>query len=196
MAGKKVKKVGDLSGIVSPIIAFTCILTAVTSSESFSWTNNALSDLGVAKGVTAPLFNFGLVVSGVLAFAFVVLSLLPYFHDNLVGKVGASFFAVSSLDLILIGIFNENFRPTHYVVSVVFFVAIPISLLILTAAFAIKHQIKMASLSIVVAVLAAMSWILNFSFGYVSGVAIPETISGAAAAIWIITLSYKVLKEQ
>ncbi len=47
------QKIGASSGIVTPIVAFVCILTSITSYPAFSWTNNALSDLGVVPGITS-----------------------------------------------------------------------------------------------------------------------------------------------
>ena len=44
-------------GIVAPMIAFVCIGGAITSYPQFSWTNNALSDLGVISGITENLFS-------------------------------------------------------------------------------------------------------------------------------------------
>jgi hypothetical membrane protein len=118
-----------------------------------------------------------------------------YFKGNWLGKIGAGVFAAASLALICIGIFNENFSPTHYVVSVAFFVFLPISLLIIAGAFAVKHQAKMAILTILVAVTAATPWVLYFIINYAPNVAIPEIISGLAGATWIIILGYKILQK-
>ena len=46
--------IGIVAGIATPIVAFASILTAIASYPQFSWTNNALSDLGVVAGVTGP----------------------------------------------------------------------------------------------------------------------------------------------
>ena len=106
------RRIGAYAGIAAPILGFICILSAVASYPQFSWTNNALSDLGIISGVTGPLFNFGLVASGFLAFLFAVLGLYNYFGATLVGKVGAEAFEAATLALIGIGIFNEGF-PRH-----------------------------------------------------------------------------------
>ncbi len=190
------QRIGAAAGILAPIVAFTCILVAIESYPKFSWTNNALSDLGVVNGVSGPLFNFGLYVCGFLAVIFAVLSLYSYFGKNIVGKVGAGFFVAASTALICIGVFNENFSPTHYLVSVAFFVLLPISLFIFTVAFELRHQAKMSLLTIAVALVAAAPWILYFTLHYVVGVAIPETISGLAGSLWIIVLGFKIQKQK
>jgi hypothetical membrane protein len=97
--------------------------------------------------------------------------------------------------LVCIGIFNENYRPTHYIVSVILFVLLPISQFILSAAFWLNRQKRLSVFTLALAFAAAIPWILEFTVHYVSGVAIPEFISGLAGAAWTIVLGIKMLKE-
>jgi hypothetical membrane protein len=189
------QKVGTVAGLLAPILAFTCILLAIASYPEFSWTNNALSDLGVVKGVTGPVFNFGLYTSGFLGFIFAVFGLLPYIGKSFVGKVGTIAFAAATVALIAIGVFNESFSGIHNAVSVTFFVLVPISLFIITSAFILAHQTGTAILTVGIGIVAALPWILLFAFRYVPNVAIPETISALAVSAWTITLSYRILKQ-
>lgn len=189
------QRIGAANGIVAPIFALICIIIAITGYPNFSWPDNALSDLGIIPGATSIIFNVGLLVSGLLAFNFALFGMYSYFKENWLGKIGAGVFAAASIALICIGIFNENFSPTHYLVSVAFFVFLPISLLIITGAFAVKRQAKMAIFTLLVAIAAATPWVLYFIIHYAPNVAIPEIISGLAGAIWIIILGYKILQE-
>jgi hypothetical membrane protein len=189
-----VQRAGAACGIIAPVLAFSCILVAVASYPEFSWVDNALSDLGVISGVTGSVFNFGLTVSGVFILCFAVFGLFKYFGDSWIGKCGALAFAATALALIGIGIANENIRPFHYLFSVAFFVLLPISLFIITAAFAVKRQTKMVLFTLVIAVAAATPWILYFTVHYVSGVAIPEFASALAGSVWTVALGYKMLK--
>ena len=188
------QRMGASAGIVAPILAFTCILSAIASYPTFSWTNNALSDLGIIPGITGPLFNFGLVASGLLSFNFAIFGLFTYFGKSWVGKIGSAFFAAATLALMAIGVFNESFSPTHYLVSVAFFMLAPISLFILTCAFWLSHQRRMAVFTVAVGVAAALPWLLLFAFNYVPNVAIPEFLSGLAVSLWAIVLGKKMLK--
>jgi hypothetical membrane protein len=120
------QRLGASAGIVAPIVGFICILSAIASYSYFSWTNNALSDLGVVSGITGLLFNFGLVASGFLAFTFAIFGLFVYFEKTWVGKIGSAFFAAATVALIAIGVFNESFSPIHFFVSVAFFALSPI----------------------------------------------------------------------
>jgi len=190
------QRIGAASGIVSPIVAFVCILTAIATYPTFSWTNNALSDLGVVSGITASLFNFGLLASGILAFNFAIFGLFTYFGKSWTGKIGSIIFAAATIALIAISVFNENFSPTHYIVSVAFFTFAPIALFILTFGFWLNHQRGIAAFTVAVGVGAALPWILLFTFNYVPNVAIPEFLSALAVSVWAMFLGKKMLSPK
>jgi hypothetical membrane protein len=141
----------------------------------------------VIRGVTGPLFNFGLYTSGFLGFIFAVFGLLTYIGKSFVWKVGTLAFAAATLALIAIGVFNESFSGIHYAVSVAFFTLAPISLFIITCALVLAHQRGTAVLTVGIGIVAALPWIILFTFRYVPNVAIPETISALAVSAWTIT---------
>jgi hypothetical membrane protein len=184
--------VGALSGIVAPIVAFTCITVAIAFYPPFNWANNALSDLGIISGITGPVFNFGLIACGLLTFIFAVFGLFNFFKSQ-AGKAGSIMFAATAVALIAIGVFNENYSPMHYIFSVAFFMLAPLSLFVLTSAFGLSQQLKLAVFTVSVGVAAAIPWILEFTVHYVPNVAIPETVSGLAVSVWAIVLSKKML---
>lgn len=190
------QRMGATAGLITPILAFTSILIAIASYPPFSWTNNALSDLGVVPGITGTLFNFGLYTSGLFGFGFAVFGLFTYFTKSLVGKVGAGVFAAATLALMAIGFFNESFTPTHYWVSVAFFSLAPIALFILTCAFYLNRDRTMAAFTVAIAVAAALPWILQFTINYVPNVAIPEAVSALAVSAWAIVVAQKMLKAK
>lgn len=84
------------------------------------WTENALSDLGVQESFTATLFNYGLIISGIMTLVFAS-GLLALLHKKTFGKVGSFTFMFATLALIAIGAFPENARPMHYLASVLLF---------------------------------------------------------------------------
>jgi hypothetical membrane protein len=185
-------RVSGIHGVLAPVLAFTFILVAAGSYPQFSWTANALSDLGVVAGITAGVFNSGLIICGVLCLTFAAgLYLLV---ESVIGRVGVFVFSLACLSLVAIGTFPESVSQTHYMVSVAFFVLLPISLLVITAGFALKLQAEMAVFTLAVAVVAALPWVLYFTVHYVSGVAIPEIVSGLAGGVWTVVLSYKMLR--
>lgn len=192
----QINRVGAIAGFLSPITAVIFISLAIASYPEFSWINNALSDLGVVEGITSTLFTVGLCGAGIFGFLFAILGLYSFAEKSILGKVGSGFFAAATIALVLIGVFNESFRPTHYLVSVAFFVLAPIAGFIWTCVFWRDGRRRLAAFTVGVAVFAAAVWILEFTINYVPAVAIPEAVSAAAISMWVVVLSTKMLKTK
>ncbi len=186
-----------VDGIATPVIAFTFIFLAVLSHPQFNWTSNALSDLGVVPGITACLFNFGLIVGGLLGLIFAY-GLVKFLDKNVIGKAGAIVFGAASLALEGIGWAPENVHtfnfPWHIFFSVAFFTVVPIALLVITTYFLLVHEKQLAGFTLLIAIVAAAPWALYFFVQYVPGVAIPELISALAASAWAITIGWRMYK--
>jgi hypothetical membrane protein len=187
-------KIAGIIGLATPLFTFAYILSAIASWQQFSWTKNALSDLGVQSGITATIFNGGLVIGGFLFIVFAS-GLFRFVGSRFVGKVGTATFILACISLMAIGVFNESFSPTHYIVSVMLFVFLPISLLIFVGAFWLEGKRRLSGFTLALALIAAAVWALQFTVHYVPNVAIPETVSGLAGAIWVLFLSYLMLKQ-
>jgi hypothetical membrane protein len=194
IAGDVRLKAFGICGVLAPVIGFMCVLFAVASYSQFSWFDNALSDLGVVGGVTAVLFNFGLIVSGVLTFVF-GLGLFAFLHKKVPGVAGALIFILDAWALTLIGIFPESARPMHYYASVAFFALFPVSMFLICAEFLSSSRIKMGLLTFITATFAAIVWIIQFTVTPVPGVAIPETLSALAASAWVVVLGLKMFRD-
>jgi len=187
-------RISGVCGIIAPIVAFSCILLAVSFYPPFSWTDNALSDLGVQAEPTSILFNYGLIASGVMALVFGI-GLYDLLGSTVSGKVGVFLFILASLTLIAIGVFNENYAPIHWYVSVIFFTSFSLSMFVLAAALLKLGRLRVGLFTFLVAMSAATPWIAYFTARYVEGVAVPETISALAASMWAMVLGYKMLKK-
>jgi len=66
----RLRAVGTLCGLAAPGVGLGTVLLATLLAPWFSWTGNALSDLGHPSRATAPLFNGGMALAGLLALAF------------------------------------------------------------------------------------------------------------------------------
>jgi hypothetical membrane protein len=187
-------RIAGICGFLAPLTAFALIFSAIASYSQFSWLGNALSDLGVVTGITAVLFNSGLLISGALCIVFAT-GLFAFLKERVIGKIGAVIFLLGSVALFAIGVFPENIRPVHYIVSVMFFVLLPIAMLVITGAFWMLRQVRMAVFTLLVAFATATPWVLYFAVHYVSGVAIPEAVSAFTGSVWAVVLSGKMLKQ-
>jgi hypothetical membrane protein len=188
-------KISGICGILAPIVAFGCILLSITFARDFSWTDNALSDLGVMPNPTAIMFNSGLIISGILAIVFES-GLFSIFKEKLTGRAGTLLFLLDCLALTAIGVFPENTGSMHFYASVVFFALFPFSMFLITAYFVLTSRNRMAVFTFFVSVFAATVWIVEFWVRYVRGVAIPETLSAAAASFWAIVTSSVMLRTE
>lgn len=186
-------RISGVCGMLTPIIAFVCILLAIASYPRFSWTENALSDLGVVDGITATLFNSGLLISGVLALIF-AFGLPILLRRKALGAMGALAFVLTAIALMAIGVFPENVKPTHYYVSVAFFAMSIISMIIVGAIFLSASEVKMGLFALLMAAFSATAWIIYFTTHFVEGVAIPEVISALSVSVLSMILGFKMFK--
>ncbi|MDR1992055.1 MAG: DUF998 domain-containing protein [Nitrososphaerota archaeon] len=187
-------RVGVVLGFIAPIVGIGGILCAIISYPLFSWTQNALSDLGVVDGMTQGVFNGSLCVTGVLVLGFVIFSLYEFVAKTLRGQIGVLVFGVASGALSLIGIFTENNMTLHYSVALGFFILAPLALFIFTLCFYTTHQYRLALFTVAMGLIAILPWILLSLWAYVPNVAIPELISAIAISAWIMGICIKLYK--
>lgn len=169
-----------LFGMVGPLVGFVFICASIMFSPWFSWQSNALSDLGhsVNSGV-APLFNFGLFLSGFLVIIYSIGSLRNY------ARYSSYCLLISALMLQLVAAFDEVYGLLHFAVSVLFFASLGVSLIV----YAVE---KRSILAVAMFIIGLSSWVLFWADIYGGGVAVPETISSAAITLWIISAALKI----
>jgi hypothetical membrane protein len=183
-------------GIISLILTFILVGLAIFQASWFSWTENALSDLGV-HAESATLFNSGLILGGILTVIF-AFGVVRFYGNQTVGRDGAFFLLLAGIFLASIGVFPENSpNNIHYIVSVAFFAAFPLSLLIQSAALmqtAVNR--KFGAFTLLIAIIAIIPWAIWMPLRPYKGVAIPELVSATAAATWSIVMGFELLREK
>ena len=176
-------------GVAAPILGFTMVALSIRASPWFSWTGNALSDLGV-DGFGSVLFNFGLPMTGAVMMMFSV-GLFELTEGCSAGRLGSILHLAGAFLLCGIGAFPETAGPIHFYISVAFFVALPLSLTALTV-FMVTHGMKgFAVLTAAAAVVAAGVWLLQWS-----SAAIPEALSFLAVGVWQVVLGLWMMKRE
>ena len=171
-----IKKIAGVCGALVPIVIFLCVWLAISGSPWFSWTNNALSDLGIG-GISAFIFNNGLILGGIFTFVFSI-GLLK----TLKNKIGPYLLSISALSLIGTGLFPKYIFALHYISSLIFFITLTLALFII--GFSLKdtkfeHRLGIAA--IIFAIIACSSPIL---LNVLKGIAVPEAIVCFPAFIW------------
>ena len=171
--------ISRIAGFLAPIVAFVAIAIAIAAHPWFSFTENAISDLGAMSVEDNYILNNGLIIAGILA---VIFSYGLYKDQkSALGKLGAIIFIIASISLILIGLFPEDFKiPIHYPASVSFFVLGSFGILIVGLA---DERWWFGAFSIA---LFSIGWILALvCLAIFNGVAIPELIGAGAISLWV-----------
>jgi len=169
-----------LFGLLGPLIAIFFIAAAILLSPWFSWGSNALSDLGHSvNSEVAPLFNFGLLLSGFLT----ILYSITCFSNH--AKYTSYVLVIVGLTLQLVATFDEAYGSLHFQVSVLFFVALGFASIIYVVE-------KRSVLAVAALVIGLCSWILYGMEIYSAGIAVPETISAMATVAWVMLSALRI----
>jgi len=163
----------SLFGVAGAIVPCIFIAVSILLSPWFSWQRNALSDLGhTTRSSVAPVFNFGLLLGGVLI---LIYATMMYRRTT---KYTSTCLGVAAVALQLVAAFNEVYGGLHFIVSVLFFVSIGV--------FALVYSLEKKSyLGIPVFVIGLVSWGAHGRL-YSAGIAVPETISSLACVTLVI----------
>ena len=168
-----------LFGLVAPLTAIIFIVVSIVMSPWFSWWSNALSDLGrsaatdvAPKSEVAPLFNFGLLLSGFLTILYSITS----FRNH--AKYTSYFLVLTGLSLQLVATFDEVYGSLHFQVSVLFFMALGFA----SISYIVERRSVLAFAALII---GSVSWILYGLEIYSAGIAVPETISSIATVTWV-----------
>jgi len=178
-------------GMLTPVVGFIMVFLAISQAPWFSWTLNALSDLGV-DGFEAVLFNSGLPLTGAVMMMFSA-GLFELTKGSTVGRAGSAVHLASAVLLILIGVINETIKPWHYVVSFAFFASLAVMLAIMGVYHWRANMKRFTILAWSAAALGIVIWMLPWR-----GVALPEAISAVCVSVWQVSLGYWMytLKEE
>ncbi|MGC8566696.1 MAG: DUF998 domain-containing protein [Caldisphaera sp.] len=131
----RIPKLIKLFSIFAIISSWITIFLSISLNPWFKVNKNALSDLGggsYINGHPPPRFpfvyNIGMIITGSLIIIFSIL--IAYYSRNKIEAIGGSYFSVSGIFLILIGIYHEGTYP-HVFVSLWFFIIASISIFII-----------------------------------------------------------------
>lgn len=170
-------------GLISPIFGFICVLISVMASPWFSWSTNAISDLGHSlRSEVSPILNFGLLVTGLMLMLYALLILKKE------AKWSSCFLILACFGLQLVATFDEVYESIHIVVSIYFFVTLTIA----TAMYAFERRSGLAATAFIVTL---ASWLLYWGRVYNTGIAVPEMISLVAASSWIMNSALNFLRD-
>jgi len=183
-------RIGRVAGVGSVALALGSTLLATLLSPAFTWSGNALSDLGVAwtaAGTTGTvvLFDGGLVLGGLagLAFARFLVHSAP---DALHRLAGASF-GVTSASMGAVGLFPMG-SALHAPVAIVFFLGISATLALAGVGALRRGVIGYGASSVGLAAGNLGVWVAWALAGGPAavGLAVPEIGGSIALSTWVL----------
>ena len=179
----RLRRIGTWCGLAAPAIGLGTVLLATLLAPWFSWTGNALSDLGDPARATAPLFNWGQGVAGLLALAFA--ARLWSDAAGWLRRGALAVLAAAFVSLVGVGVFPT---PTdlHVPVSVSFFVTLTYGLWLYGSAEALDGAPGRGVAIIWLGVGNVTAWVAYAALAPFDGVAIPEIVGAVALAAWAV----------
>lgn len=188
-----VDRIGPATGIGYLVLALGTTAVTTTTSSWFVWTDYALSDLGASGEPTAPIFNGGLILSGLVGVLFA--AWLARDGDDLVQRVGAGLLGITMVLRSLIGVFPTG-NSLHAPIAISYFVATSIALWTYGAGAYRAGQTRNAAIALVAATLNPAVWLV-WSFGgqsFAPGLALPEFFSTLGVLVWVLYASTRPLE--
>lgn len=175
-----------LSGAAAVVVAFAGILAAVASAPWFSWASNALSDLGVAGGLTAALFNYSLAAAGALALPFAWW--LAATAASRFGVLTAVGFAVTAACMAGVGLFPSD-TALHYPVAAGTYLGLTYTFALDASDAVVTGHGRRALAGLWGAlghVTAWLVWAVTGPLVGVEGLALPEVAGALLLSAWVL----------
>lgn len=181
------ERISGLCGLLSPLIAFFSIFVSIGLHPWFSWTEHALSDLGAIGTPYNVVYNFGLIISGIifLMFTFGLRSLLT----GRICFVGVWLLSVSAISLAAIDVFPSGTSP-HRSVTSMFYGFAALALIIIGVGLIRKPHHRPYGILTLLLVIMGLIGVLAFPW---TSPAIPEIIGAVVIATWGVIFGIQLL---
>jgi hypothetical membrane protein len=181
------------SGAGAVVVTLTTIFLATLVSPAFSWTGNALSNLGVTEtaagtGLTVVLFNGGLILGGVLGLGFS--AALFRVAPSLAARATAVAFGLTVVFMALVGVFPQDTAP-HFPVALGFYLLISVSLWLDSLASFRQGWRRRATAGVSLGTANLVGWLVWGLTGPPTrdGLAIPEFWGAILFSAWTVWVS-------
>lgn len=176
---------GPVAVFVSAVGIFGSVaLASWIVGDWFTWTGNALSHLGADGHTVAPLFNYSLIVAGLLGVAFA--GRVRVAATNAWHRLGAGLLGLATANAALVGVFPVP-HDLHGPVSVAFFVLLTLGLFAHGSGDALAGRARRGVLTTWLAVAHVAGWAL-LAFVPFEGIALPELVGVLGLWTWTLTV--------
>lgn len=184
-----VDRLTALAGPAAVVVSFVGIFGSVAlaswvTGDWFTWTGNALSHLGAPERAVAPLFNYSLVLAGLLGTAYAGRVFVD--GTNAWHRLGAVMLGLGLLNSALVGVFNVP-HPLHGVVALTYFVLLTLGLFAHGSGDALAGRPRRGVMSIWLGVAHVAGWVLLGVVPF-DGIALPELVGVVGLWVWALVV--------
>ncbi len=175
--------IGHVIGMIAVFVGVAGLILSIALTTDFSIQDDALSDLGDADQELSWLFNGTVIVAGGLSAIF--FTILSNRMNDPYQRAGMVLNAIAGISLLGVGVFPIG-HPLHLPVSVLFFIALTLGILVTGYGDRQGARPRRAIVAFNLVLLHVIAWI----FGYLmlDGVALPELVGALTFSIWIVLL--------
>jgi hypothetical membrane protein len=160
------------------------VLAAALLSPSFTATGDALSNLGARGASTAPIFNGGLLLAGLLGLPFIWRVSVTV--RTLAQRVGLALLAGSLVAMALVGLFPLP-RPEHGPAALAFFALFTVGLVVVGTGDVLAGRTRRGLAAIWLGVAHPTAWGV-WALAGPEGIAIPEVVGAATLGTWVLVV--------
>ncbi len=173
-------------GIVAAFLFGIAWIVAALSDPAWRFGEDAVSDLGVSSvQLTADMFMFGCILTGLLVFLFGVGKTYSETHAS---RWSGALLLIAGIFLILIGCFNEDWHggTVHATVAILFFIFLALSMLVSIPGDWADGK-KLCGAVGIVAIVVIIGCAVGESLAFLEAMAI------VCALVWLVSESVKML---
>lgn len=179
------------SGILAIVAFVSSVIISASFNPWFSILDNAFSELGCSKASMPYIFNYSLIIFGLLMLLFSIYVI--YISSNKIGTVSGSFMVIASFYFMMIGVFPYDFNPMWIHV----FVALSSFLLGYLSIIVCGIGLIVGGKKIMGLILLLVSLFSPFAIGFFSlySAALVESYGIFVLTIWIVLLTFFYTKK-
>jgi len=180
-----------ITGIIGPLTTLSLIFIDISLSSYFSWYVNSLSSLGIHNYYY--LFDSAVIFEGVMntIFAISLYGIYP------IKFLSIGMIIIGSISLFFVGIFNENTGMLHLTFALLYFIVLPLGIIIFSL-FHISKYVCICGYAIgAISLITIISGIF-IDFHYINikiGLSVTETIEALLLGSWSIIMGIYTIKN-
>ncbi|MWG33969.1 DUF998 domain-containing protein [Halomarina oriensis] len=184
------EQVTTAAGVLAPTIALGAIFLATVLSPTFTWTSEPLSFLGSSGEPTRPLFNYGLILGGLVSLPFA--ARLVGTARNRLESVGGGAFALTGVAMALVGGFPMG-TEWHFPAAVSFYLLLSVSMWCYGGGNLLAGDRRVGATTVGLGLLNLLTWVVYVAVFAPTGLslALPEIVGALALGGWTTATAFR-----